>query len=141
MIWCKGAPVHAGGLFYAFVNCFTTCERLAAFSMLPSAVMSRPTQEEILVKLILAILMLFPASVFANDCPGFLKFVKAHSQLKQRNDSQIQCFMTRPPKQKTKVFTFISGNVTVGCIVTGSYPYRQLSCSDAGQSFGRSLNN
>jgi hypothetical protein len=58
------------------------------------------------MKLILSIFMIFPASAFANDCPGFLNYVKANSQLKQHNNSQIQCFMTRPPKQHTKVFTF-----------------------------------
>lgn len=35
----------------------------------------------------------------------------------------------------------ISGNVTVACTVSGSYPDRQLSCSDGGQSFGKSLKN
>jgi hypothetical protein len=93
------------------------------------------------MKLILSILMIFPASAFANDCPGFLNYVKANSQLKRYNNSQIQCFMTKPPKQHTALFTLSSGNVTVSCTVSGSYPYRQLSCSDGGQSFGRSLNN
>ena len=93
------------------------------------------------MKLILSIFMILPASAFANDCPGFLNYVKANSELKQHNNSQIQCFMTRPPKQHTKVFTFSSGNVTVACTVSGSYPYRQLSCSGGGQSFGKALKN
>jgi hypothetical protein len=93
------------------------------------------------MKLILSILMIFPASAFANDCPGFLNYVKANSQLKRYDNSQIQCFMTKPPKQHTALFTFTSGNVTVACTRSGSYPYRQLSCSDGGQRFGRSLKN
>lgn len=93
------------------------------------------------MKLILSILMILPASAFANDCPGFLNYVKANSQLKQRNNSQIQCFVTKPSKQHTTLFTFTSGNVTVACTRSGSYPYRQLSCSDRGQSFGKALKN
>ncbi|KRQ14940.1 hypothetical protein AOQ71_11015 [Bradyrhizobium manausense] len=93
------------------------------------------------MKLILSIFIILPTSAFANDCPGFLNYVKANSQLKQVSNSQIQCFVTKPPKQHIKVFTFTSGNVTVACTRSGSYPYRQLSCSDGGRTFGRSLNN
>ena len=41
------------------------------------------------MKLILSIFMILPAGAFANDCPGFLHYVKANSQLRQFNDSQI----------------------------------------------------
>lgn len=94
------------------------------------------------MKLILSISMIlvFPASAFANDCPGFLNYVKANSQLRQFNNGQIQCFKTRHAKQHAPTFTFTSGNVTVATR-SGFYPYRQLSCSDGGQSFGKSLKN
>jgi hypothetical protein len=95
------------------------------------------------MKLILSIFMIFifPASAFADDCPGFLNYVKANSQLRHFNNNQIQCFKTRRPHQHSPMFTFSSGNVTVTCTRSGSYPNRQLFCNDAGQSFGKTLNN
>ncbi|WP_027531027.1 hypothetical protein [Bradyrhizobium sp. WSM3983] len=93
------------------------------------------------MKLILSIFMIFPASAFANDCPGFLNYVKANSELRQFNNSQIQCFKTKHPKQHAPTFTFSSGNVTVACTRSGSYPYRQISCNDGGHSFGKALKN
>ena len=93
------------------------------------------------MKLILSICMILPASAFANDCPGFLHYVKANSQLGQFNDSQIQCFKTQHAKQHAPTFTFSSGNVTVACTRSGSYPYRQISCNDGGHSFGKALKN
>jgi hypothetical protein len=93
------------------------------------------------MKLILSIFMIFPASAFANDCPGFLNYVKANSQLRHFDNSQIQCFKTQHPHQHAPTFTFTSGNVTVACTRSGEYPYRQISCSDGGQSFGKALKN
>lgn len=49
------------------------------------------------MRLILSIFMILPSSAFANDCPGFINYVKANSQLRQFNDSQIQCFKTSIP--------------------------------------------
>lgn len=95
------------------------------------------------MKLVLSIsiFLILPASAFANDCPGFLNYVKANSQLRHLNNHQIQCFKTRRPKQHSPMFTFSSSNVTVTCTRSGSYPYRQLFCYDGGQSFGKALNN
>ena len=125
------------------VSCFTNVRSVGGFVCIPQPVepRSRSTQEEVSVKLILLIFIILPASAFANDCPGFLNYVKANSQLRQYNNSQIQCFKTRHPKQHSPMFTFTAGNVTVTCTRSGSYPYRQISCSDGSQSFGKTLRN